>query len=220
MDYFNTYVENLPDLYNCGICLIPTISYFISVEVYSFFHNKILEPKKEDIYYCNRLISTIIPANLFLIFPTFNEYNNIETLKFYNIIFGMIVIDTLQYFCHYIYHINPRLFSKLHSEHHSSKIINPRHAFLNNNIAAVEDSLLIFLTLLLLNISFMEYIIISSLSIISTVCDHVNTNPRKFHYIHHHVNKKKNLQQPFFTFWDHIFGTYYSNSNMKIPFIP
>ena len=27
-------------------------------------------------------------------------------------------------------------------------------------------------------------------------------------------------KQPYFTFWDHIFGTYYKGTNLKIPFVP
>lgn len=220
MDYFNIYLENLPSVTYFLVCCIPTLSYFASVKLYSLYHEETKKPNIDSINYCNKLISKIVPVNTFIVFPLFNSNNELERLNLYYIITGVLLVDTLEYMIHYFYHYKPNIYLKLHKEHHSSSIMSPKHAFLNNDIAATKDSVLIFLSMFLLKFSFFEYVSVTSLSIISTVCDHTNTQPEKFHYIHHHVNKNKNFQQPFFTFWDHIFGTYYPNSKLKIPFVP
>lgn len=219
MNYFNIYLENLPDVCNFSLCLLPTISYFASVYFYSMFQKE--NDKDIDtlsIKRSNKHMISVSLSNIFFSYPLFSYFSNNEELTFYNIIIGMLIMDTCQYFCHYIYH-NSSLYI-LHKEHHKIKSITPNTSFSHGDLAVIEDSLLVVFFLILFNLSFIEFVIITSLSIVSNVSDHTNTSKNKFHYIHHHVNINKNLQAPFFTFWDHILGTYHPNTEIKIPFFP
>ena len=104
--------------------------------------------------------------------------------------------------------------------HHRPVPMTPQTSFTNHDRESAMISPFILLVYTLSPLSYQDYIIVTALSFVATVSDHTVTSKKKFHYIHHHVNKNKNLQQPFFTFWDHIFGTYHKDTELKIPFKP
>jgi sterol desaturase/sphingolipid hydroxylase (fatty acid hydroxylase superfamily) len=199
------------------LSILPMVSYRLAVPFYRQFESQ----RSNDISkinISNKLITTSSLANLFIIFNLYNYvWEDLRRIEFKYIIYGMLITDTLEYFTHRIYHLQP-LYKKFHKVHHSQEI-SVDVSFLNSELEATMTSILLFLSYFLV-ISYYEYIIVTTLSMISTAADHTYTSHTKFHYIHHHVNRNYNFQQPFFTFWDHLLGTYHPQTTTKIPFLP
>lgn len=212
----------LPNLWNSFLSTIPTLCYFKACLFYDTFIE--YTNCKELQYYFNTSSRTMISsslANIFVVYPLFEYKNNdIDKLTWLNIFYGCLMIDTVEYFWHYIYHKSQLLYSKSHSFHHKPYPVYPWASFYNNDLEVFITSSTLLICFLIFEFSYYEYIIITSLSYVATVCDHTNTSKKKFHIIHHNGNKNTNLQQPFFTFWDHIFGTYNPKTELKIPFVP
>ena len=215
-----TYYDLLPDLKNTFLSFVPTITYFISVKFYkTFFHSAEKISNKKYIQSSSKNMIASTPANIFLSYPLFNYFSVIEGITLYNIAYGIFLIDTMEYFFHYFLH-KSRFLYNFHNVHHKPVPIAPETSFTNHDTEIALTSPIILFVYVFSGLSFIEYIIVTALSFSATVSDHTITSRRKFHYIHHHVDKNKNLQQPFFTFWDHIFGTYHKESEFKIPFFP
>lgn len=220
MDFLNNYYSLLPDLNNVLFSFVPTVSYFISVKIYGYFHQGKKIAKPENIYSSSKNMIASTPANIFTAYPLFNYFSYVQGVNLANIMIGIFIIDTMEYFYHYFLHRIPFLYNNVHNVHHRPVPMTPQTSFTNHDGEIAMTSPFILLVCVFSPLSFEEYIIVTALSFSATVSDHTVTSKRKYHYIHHHVNKNKNLQQPFFTFWDHIFGTYYKDSELKIPFVP
>ena len=220
MDYTNQYLENLPSIYYGLLCAIPTITYFVSVKLYLKFHKKEKTPEKKYIISSSKNMIGSSFANYFLAYPLFYNYSEIEGLTIFNILLGCLLIDTIEYWYHFLFHHNKYLYDRLHSVHHAPVPIHPLVSFANDDIEVLITSPVILVSTVFLGFTFIEYIIMTSMAFAATVCDHTYTSDKKFHYLHHCGNKKTNLQQPFFTFWDHINSTYNKKTLTKIPFVP
>lgn len=210
----------LPGLTTTLKSIIPSVTYFFGLNFYKKFHIPMKENVKDNIFnsHYNVIKSGIV--NIFVVYPLYIlTESEIENITLFNILLGIFLIDTVEYFFHYSYHKNKLLFKYVHSLHHNINL-DPSISFTNNTLEPPITSSAILFSIMYSNISYNEYLIILSLTFLATISEHTNTNPKKFHYIHHHVNKKYNFQQPYFTFWDHIFGTYYKGTNLKIPFVP
>ena len=221
MVFIDNYYSLLPDFSNILLSCIPTVSYFISVSFYkTFFHKEKRVPEKKYIESSSKNMISSTPVNIFLSYPLFNYFSTVNTITAHNLLLGIFLVDTLEYFFHYFLHQNTFFYNKIHNVHHKPYPVTPETSFANHDGEILMTSPIILLTMVFMKLSFIEYIIVTSLSFVATVSDHTVTSGRKFHYIHHHVNKHKNLQQPFFTYWDHLFGTYYQYTELKIPFKP
>ena len=221
MDFIKNYYNLLPEIEYVFYSFIPTISYFISVEFYKKFNQKSSKKSNKDqIYVSSKNMIKIIPGNIFAFYPLLNYYSNIDYISYKNILLGIFIIDTIQYFYHYLSHYFRFLYKNFHSYHHKPSHIAPDVSFFDHDNNILATGAIMTGGMVYMGLSFKEQLITNSLAVVSTVCDHTITSDRKFHYIHHHVDRSKNLQQPFFTFWDHIFGTYYKYSKLKIPFKP
>lgn len=212
-----------PNLYNCVMSFIPTVSYFCACSFYEKFIPTVKNYDSLQKYINNSSMNMISAGvlNILLVYPLFTFFEkDIDTVQTNYVFLGCLMIDTIEYFLHALYHNIPQIFSSYHSYHHQPFPIHPRISFSNHDLEALITSSFILATFVYLQYSYYEYIIITSLSCCATVCDHTNTNKNKFHILHHSGNKNTNFQQPFFTFWDHTFNTYNHKSKLKIPFIP
>lgn len=202
---------------------IPTVAYFVSCMFYNQFQlqnkkNITLHTKSHIINSSNNaIIETFV--NIFVIHPLMIHYNDEHMIRYWYICLGMIIIDTIEYFVHYLFHYNSVLYN-IHKLHHRPSAIQPYIALSNHNHEIIITVPMIILCFLYFRFTYIEYIIVITLGTIATVCDHTYTSPNKFHIIHHTQNKNTNFQQPFFTYWDVIFSTYNKKSKLKIPFIP
>ena len=220
MDYFNIYLENLPNFFYGLVCTIPTITYFASVKFYLQFHKKDKLPDKKYIKSSTKNMISSSFANIFISYPLFSYFSDIESISLFMIVAGCLLIDTIEYWYHYLFHFNNFLYNRLHCVHHSPFPLDPRVSFANDDLEVLITSPVILILMVLIKFSLLEYITVTSLAFSATVCDHTFTSPNKFHVLHHCGDKKTNLQQPFFTFWDHINGTYNKKTLLKIPFVP
>ena len=114
MDFVYQYYSLLPDFGNMLISLIPTISYFTSTKIYSYFHQGKKTPTLENIRSSSKNMIAVWPGNIFISYPLFNYFSYIEGVSFFNILLGIFIIDTMEYFYHYLLHLLPFLY-KFHS---------------------------------------------------------------------------------------------------------
>jgi sphinganine C4-monooxygenase len=161
---------------------------------------------KKTVFY-NVLIGTamhtVINSTLY-----YFEILDITIFRYYYILCGIILVDTIEYFMHRALHKFKFLY-KYHKVHH--ELNNPYNfgALYNSTVEGIIESVLLLSGFLLCNFSFTEYIIVITLANISTVLDHTSLNIKNsFHYLHHSKYQNNNFQQPFFTYYDRMFNTY------------
>ena len=138
-----------------------------------------------------------------------------DVFRWYYILIGIWWIDTIEYATHYIMHKVPFLYKNFHKEHHRLNITYSYGALYNSNIEATVTSSMMIYGFYLLGISFPEFIVVTTLANIATVLDHSEeltffNYKKRFHDLHHSRYQNSNFQQPFFTYYDRIFGTYKS----------
>lgn len=196
------------------ICSLPFILYWGTCLVLNLFnignpdekHLKLNIVNKQKVFYNvlgGTIMHTIISGNLYY----FNILDLIQ-LRYQYILYGVILVDTIEYFMHRSLHKFKFLY-KYHKVHH--ELNNPYNfgALYNSTVEGILESFLLLSGFILCNFSFYEYIIVISLANIATVIDHTNLNIKNnFHYLHHSKYQNYNFQQPFFTYYDRIFGTY------------
>jgi len=219
---FHRYLELLPTFSQTMLSFIPTLSYFAGVGFYLNFHKPPGGKKPEESFISNsskNMISAGL-SNIFLSFPLFTYFSSIEDFRLWMIPLGMLMVDTLEFWFHYFYHSSEFLYCHFHKFHHKPHPLDPRVSFSNHDFEAVTTSGPLLFSFIFFQFSYYEYIAITTMAFVATVCDHTWTQKNKFHQLHHSGNKMTNFQQPFFTFWDHLMGTYNPNTVTKILFIP
>ena len=196
---------------------LPALAYFCALPLYL----RAAPPRKRialsmELQSHAAIASTVV-AN-YLLWATLFEQQLAPPRPLY-VVLGTVVIDTVEYWSHRLLH-TPILFQKLHYVHHSIGTPHPTLSFVNHGLEIVFTTPPILLGMLLCSCRFSEYCLATGLAFVATISDHVATNPTSFHVLHHCGNKRCNLQQPFFTYWDHVCGTYDTRSALKIPFVP
>jgi sphinganine C4-monooxygenase len=164
-----------------------------------------------------QIITQII--NLYInINNSYQTVSDIYTFRFLYIIFGIFLIDTIQYFIHRIQHIK-FIYIRTHKKHHELIIPWSFGAVYNS----IGESIIVGLIILLFfqkifDFSLLEFNIVNTLAYIATILQHtsLNISHSKYHLIHHKLNYKYNFQQPFFSYWDRLFGTYMDPSDIEI----
>lgn len=136
-----------------------------------------------------------------------------EDFRFLYIIAGIWWVDTIEYFTHLVMHRVPFLYKNFHKEHHKIIIPYSYGALYNSDFEALTTSGMMTYGFYLMQISFPEFIVVTALSYIATVLDHSEEFAKlgfknRFHKLHHSKYPNANFQQPFFTYYDRLFGTY------------
>lgn len=210
-----------------SLSIIPFFSYWLTCLFCAFFSKKkhTIEPQKYDSenkefsyqispekVFKNVLSITLstIPANCLLFY--FNIISK-DDFRWYYLLIGIWWIDTIEYATHYIMHKIPFLYKNFHKEHHRLHIPYSFGALYNSSFEAGVTSSMMLYGFYLLGISFPEFIFVTTLANIATVLDHSNeltffNYKHKFHNLHHSKYQNANFQQPFFTYYDKLFGTY------------
>lgn len=136
---------------------------------------------------------------------------------------AFLIIDTWQFFLHRLMHVNKFLYRKFHSRHHQLYVPYAFGALFNNPVEGfLLDTLGTGVAALALQLSPKEAIFLYTFSTLKTVDDHCGyalpwdffqhlfPNNSIYHDIHHQMfGIKYNFSQPFFVFWDGLFGTTY-----------
>lgn len=210
-----------------SLSIIPFFSYWLTCVFCAFFSKKkyTIEPQRyssenhEFSYQIspqkvlkNVLSITLstIPGNCLLYY--FNIISK-DDFRWYYLLIGIWWIDTIEYATHYIMHKIPFLYKNFHKEHHRLNIPYSFGALYNSSFEAGVTSSMMLYGFYLLGISFPEFIAVTTLANIATVLDHSNeltffNYKHKFHHLHHSKYQNCNFQQPFFTYYDRLFGTY------------
>jgi len=132
-----------------------------------------------------------------------------ENCRLEYIFLGIWWIDTVEYFIHRVMHSNSFLYKNCHKTHHELHDTYSFGSLYNGFFEHCLTSPTIFFGIYYFGFSFSEYIIISVLANIATIIDHTYINYKnRFHYLHHSKYHNYNFQQPFFTYYDRILGTY------------
>lgn len=153
--------------------------------------------------------STIIGNVLLLFFKIFPT----NIFRWYYLLIGIWWVDTIEYIVHYTMHKIPFLYKHFHKTHHKLHNTYSFGALYNSSFEAGLTSSMMLYGFYFLGISFEEFICVTTLANIATVFDHSEelsffNYKRKFHSLHHSKYQNANFQQPFFTYYDKIFGTY------------
>lgn len=140
-------------------------------------------------------------------------------VRWYYLIGGIFLMDTIEYFSHRIQHQIPWLYRNFHYGHHWMRYSFSLGGFYNTlHEAAITGSMIGLFFMYVFRFTFVEFQIVSSLAVFWTVMDHTAAfdkvwwlGRKDFHRIHHSVNVDCNFQQPFMTFWDKLLGTDYDS---------
>ncbi|AAS50300.1 AAL066Wp [Eremothecium gossypii ATCC 10895] len=129
---------------------------------------------------------------------------------------GFFLIDTWQFWLHYLMHMNKTLYRKFHAHHHRLYVPYAYGALYNNPVEAfVLDSCGTALAALVTRMTHREEMLLYTFATMKTVDDHCGyalpwdpfqwlfPNNAVYHDIHHqNFGIKSNFAQPFFTIWD------------------
>ncbi|KAF8661363.1 hypothetical protein AX16_001457 [Volvariella volvacea WC 439] len=136
-------------------------------------------------------------------------------------LFGIVIIDTWQYFLHRGMHMNKFLYRHFHSWHHRLYVPYAFGALYNHPVEGfLLDTMGGALAEWIPGLSARQAMLIYLISTFKTVDDHcgyrlpfdplqmITSNNADYHDIHHQVvGIKSNFSQPFFIHWDVILGT-------------
>ncbi|OXB42717.1 hypothetical protein B1J92_H01375g [Nakaseomyces glabratus] len=134
---------------------------------------------------------------------------------------GFLFIDTWQYFWHRVMHLSPFMYKYFHSIHHELYVPYAYGALFNNPVEGfILDTLGTGIAMFLTGLTHREEAVLFTFATMKTIDDHcgyalpfdpfqiVFPNNAVYHDIHHQqFGLKTNFAQPFFTFWDNLFGT-------------
>ncbi|KAF2744026.1 hypothetical protein M011DRAFT_480331 [Sporormia fimetaria CBS 119925] len=142
----------------------------------------------------------------------------VPALQFF---FGILAVDTWEYFLHRAMHLNKWLYVTFHSRHHRLYVPYAYGALYNHPFEGfLLDTLGTGLAYLLAGMTIRQSMWFFTGCTIKTVDDHcgyslpfdplqrLTSNNAGYHDIHHQSwGIKTNFSQPFFTFWDKYLGT-------------
>lgn len=165
---------------------------------------------KKVFYSVLALTASTILGNYLLLFLNIIHK---EDFRFWFVLIGIWWVDTIEYFTHLIMHRVPFLYKNFHKEHHKVIIPYSYGALYNSDFEAIVTSSMMMYGFYLMKISFPEFIVVTTLANIATVLDHSEEFAKlgfknNFHKLHHSKYQNHNFQQPFFTYYDRLFGTY------------
>lgn len=121
-----------------------------------------------------------------------------------DVLLGMLLVDTAEYWCHRLMHSDARLYARLHRTHHAAPPA-AELALLNSSGEAALTGTTIFVLFAAARASWCTLVAVTSLASIKTVWDH---GLRGTSHALHHANPRVNFEQPFFHVWDVACGTY------------
>ncbi|KAG6774396.1 hypothetical protein POTOM_021749 [Populus tomentosa] len=143
-------------------------------------------------------------------------------IQIMQIIIGMIVMDTWQYFAHRYMHQNKFLYRHIHSQHHRLVVTYAIGALYNHPVEGLLlDTVGGAIAFLVSGMTARTSVIFFCFAVVKTVDDHCGLwlpgnifhiffqNNTAYHDIHHQLpGTKYNYSQPFFSIWDKLLGTH------------
>lgn len=150
------------------------------------------------------LISTFLSMPLYYlcgmyVFPTH------QPVRWWYLVLGIWLVDTFEYVMHVCMHRFPYFYTRIHAVHHQIKRPYGEAALYQSSAEALLETVGLVLSFWGFGFGYAEFIIVTCLAVVATVCDH--TGESSFHALHHSTYPHCNFQQPFFTYYDYLFGT-------------
>ncbi|KAL4786341.1 fatty acid hydroxylase superfamily-domain-containing protein [Aspergillus varians] len=165
-------------------------------------------------------IETVVPAfaNWEISLASFIYWFFIPAVQ---LTWGIVVVDTWQYFLHRAMHMNRWLYAKFHSRHHRLYVPYAYGALYNHPLEGflldTAGAGIGFLTSGMTHRQSMWFFTFSTIKTVDDHCgyafpwdplQHATSNNAAYHDIHHqNWGIKSNFSQPFFIFWDRLFDT-------------
>uniref|UniRef100_A0A0D6R7M8 Fatty acid hydroxylase domain-containing protein n=1 Tax=Araucaria cunninghamii TaxID=56994 RepID=A0A0D6R7M8_ARACU len=151
--------------------------------------------------------------------------------QIFQILIGMLVMDTWQYFVHRYMHQNKFLYRHVHSQHHKLVVPYAIGALYNHPLEGLLlDTLGGAISYLVSGMTARTAVLFFTLAVIKTIDDHCGLwlpgnifhiwfqNNTAYHDIHHQLHGTKyNYSQPFFVMWDKLLGTHMPYTLEKRP---
>lgn len=139
------------------------------------------------------------------------------------VVVAFVIIDTWQFMLHRLMHVNKWLYLRFHSRHHRLQVPYAFGALYNDPVEGfLLDTCGTGIAGLVTGLTAREAMFLYTFSTMKTIDDHcgyrlpfdpfqvVFPNNSVYHDIHHQSwGFKNNFSQPFFTFWDKLYGTKY-----------
>lgn len=168
--------------------------------------------------------------------PAFAQWELIAAKAIYHVgipalqfFFGVMFVDTWQYFLHRAMHMNKWLYTTFHSRHHRLYVPYAYGALYNHPFEGfLLDALGTGLAYVVTGMSVRQSMWFYTLSTIKTVDDHcgyafpwdplqhLTGNNAGYHDVHHQSwGVKTNFSQPFSTFWDTLLGTKWTGGDVS-----
>jgi len=121
------------------------------------------------------------------------------------VFFGMLVLDTVEYWVHRLLHAYKWLYRLTHQTHHMPPSCAALSLY-NSAFEVLPFSTCITLSFYMAGSTWMDFIIVTSLANLKTAWDHASTRKGHHHELHH-SKPCYNFEQPFFDVWDRLMGT-------------
>lgn len=137
----------------------------------------------------------------------FEKTGSIYNIRWWYLLFGVWLVDTFEYIFHYSCHYFPVLYRNIHSVHHQIRNTYSYGALYQSMSESLIEMVGLMYLFFYCSFFYEEFIIVMSMAVFAGVLEH--TTPNSFHYIHHSSHPNSNFQTPFFTYYDHLFGTHY-----------
>ncbi|KAB5557362.1 SPHINGANINE C4-MONOOXYGENASE 1-LIKE [Salix viminalis] len=182
-----------------------------------------------------QLVQAVVAHALFLLTSPADETGiTIQPsipIQIMQIIIGMFVMDTWQYFAHRYMHQNKFLYRHVHSQHHKLVVTYAIGALYNHPIEGLLlDTVGGAIAFLVSGMTARTSAIFFCFAVVKTVDDHCGLwlpgnifhiffqNNTAYHDVHHQLpGTKYNYSQPFFSIWDKILGTHMPYTLVKRP---
>ena len=200
-----------------AVSTLPAIAYYAAVAIYGKGTKG--KPAADRLRWKSDAAVISAPlSNMAIALPLFHLLSSVYPLNPLRVILGCLWIDTVEYWSHRVLHTR-WLFNNVHFLHHSVGKPVPEVSFVNHEGEIFFTTPGIVFGSIFLGLSYAEFCVVTGLAFAATVCDHACLHPRAFHVLHHCGDRNTNFQQPFFTFWDRLLGTYNPKSLRKVPFV-
>lgn len=122
-----------------------------------------------------------------------------------SVFMGMLVLDTVEYWVHRLLHAHKWLYRMTHQTHHMPPSCAALSLY-NSACEVIPFSTCITISFYLSGVTWMDFIIVTSLANLKTAWDHASTRKGHHHELHH-SKPCYNFEQPFFDVWDRLMGT-------------
>lgn len=152
------------------------------------------------------VVSTILSMPLYYLCGVY-IFDTTKSVRWWYLLLGVWLVDTFEYAMHISMHRIPYLYTRVHSVHHRIKRVYGEAALFQSSVEAAIETFGLVISFWAFGFGYSEFILVTVMAVMATVYDH--TGKLTFHALHHSTHPDCNFQQPFFAYYDYLFGTAY-----------